>query len=60
MIETHPTFEEIHTKGYWNSVFDYAAVLLRSHPEMNGDAAYWKARNLIDSIHPQNIAGSKP
>jgi hypothetical protein len=35
-------------RGYWTRVFDQAAALLRSRPELNGDAAYWMARRLVD------------
>ena len=35
-------------RGYWTRVFDQAASLLRARPELNGDAAYWAARRLVD------------
>ncbi|MGH7443085.1 MAG: hypothetical protein ACREKE_10480 [bacterium] len=43
-------------KGYWTRVFDQAAALLRSRPELNGDAAYWAARRLVDqSLSEQEV-----
>jgi len=35
-------------RGYWTRVFDQAATLLRARPELNGDAAYWMARRMVD------------
>jgi len=35
--------------GYWTRVFDRAAQLLRERPSLNGDSAYWMARNEIDA-----------
>jgi hypothetical protein len=35
-------------RGYWTRVFDQAAALLRARPELNGDAAYWTARRMVD------------
>lgn len=35
-------------KGYWTRVFDQAATLLKSRPELNGDSAYWLARRMVD------------
>ena len=35
-------------RGYWTRVFDQAATLLRSRPDLNGDAAYWMARRMVD------------
>jgi hypothetical protein len=35
-------------RGYWTRVFDQAATLLRARPDLNGDAAYWAARRMVD------------
>ena len=35
-------------RGYWTRVFDQAATLMRARPELNGDAAYWMARRMVD------------
>jgi len=35
-------------RGYWTHVFDQAASLLRARPDLNGDAAYWAARRIVD------------
>jgi hypothetical protein len=36
-------------KGYWSSVFYQATVLMKSRPQMGGEAAFWMARGIVDS-----------
>lgn len=35
-------------KGYWSSVFFQATVLIQQRPPMNGDTAFWLARDIVD------------
>ncbi len=46
-------------RGYWTRVFDQAAALLRVRPELNGDAAYWMARRMVDQSVAEQ-AGDSP
>jgi hypothetical protein len=45
-------------RGYWTSVFDKAATLLRARPDLNGDAAYWMARRLVDQAMAEQAGES--
>jgi hypothetical protein len=46
-------------RGYWTRVFDQAAALMRVRPELNGDAAYWMARRMVDQCVAEQ-AGERP
>ena len=35
-------------KGYWSSVFFQATVLMQRNGAMNGDTAFWLARDIVD------------
>ncbi|MES2202643.1 MAG: hypothetical protein V4498_10360 [candidate division FCPU426 bacterium] len=35
-------------RGYWSSVFKQATVLMRQKDQLNGETAFWLARDLVD------------
>jgi len=42
-------------KGYWSSVFFQATVLMQRRRNMNGDTAFWLARDIVD----KNLGGER-
>lgn len=47
-------------RGYWTRVFDQAATLLKSRPELNGDSAYWMARRMVDLALVEESKAAEP
>ena len=42
-------------KGYWSSVFFQATQLMQRRRHMNGDTAFWLARDIVD----KNLGGER-
>lgn len=48
MESTHTSPPAFELRGYWSTVFHTAAELMRKRQGLNGETAYWLARDIVD------------